>query len=716
MDLNSEQIGTPPSSAWDALKNLTVQLNKAVTVSSETFRNQQWYVLNDSESGETFRVSDSLKIILDSRYRRMTPAAALALDQPHATENTKEQLALALVQLYRSHLIDLMPEDQLPKQIKQLREPQKPAKKPFSPLSIRIPLLDPDRLLTRLKPLAVLIFSPLSIAVILLLSLLGVGLGLANFDAISNDVLSQIDSPSSWWIFILAYLALKIIHETAHGLAVKHWGGSVHDVGVMLLVFFPVPYVDAAASSAFSDKYQRIGVAAAGIVAEVFCAALAVFVWLNVEPGLVRTFAFDIVFIGGISAVLFNGNPLMKFDAYYVLADYLEIPNLFTRSRKYVDYCIIRHVLRDSSATSNSYSNAEGRWLFGYGVLSSVYRLGVMVGIATYLVDTFFFVGVALAIWIVFAQMILPSFRFAVQLRRADTQSQRRVSLIARFATVVVALGIALAYVPLPQSTLAYGVVTVEDDAHIRAESDGFITNVSLTPGEFARKGDFIARLANPVLERDLAATKARVRAIKAEMDAARTNGVEVGIIAETLQGHEKQLAEIETRVANLQLASEYDGALVASTAKPILNRYIKRGETLGYIVNPTDLIIRVVVREEDLDLVQRDVRSVSFRVMSDLHTAHEGELLRVVPSALQELPSRGLGTDAGGNIAVDPSDEAGLRPIENVFQVDIRTKEPLLATNVATRAYARIEHAPEPLMPRALRAARRLFLSKFSI
>ena len=101
---------------------------------------------------------------------------------------------------------------------------------------------------------------------------------------------------------------------------------------------------------------------------------------------------------------------------------------------------------------------------------------------------------------------------------------------------------------------------------------------------------------------------------------------------------------------------------------------------------------------------------------MSEHGATYDAELVRVVPSALQELPSKALGTEADGGIAVDPTDENGLKPIENVFQVDTRTIEPLVGVNVATRAYARFVHADEPLWPRALRAVRRLFLSRFSV
>ena len=111
-------------------------------------------------------------------------------------------------------------------------------------------------------------------------------------------------------------------------------------MGIMILVLTPVPYVDASASWAFRSKWQRVLVGAAGMVVEVFIASFALFLWLNVEPGVVRALAYNTILIAGISTVLFNANPLLRFDGYYMLMDYLEIPNLRPRATTYLIYLV----------------------------------------------------------------------------------------------------------------------------------------------------------------------------------------------------------------------------------------------------------------------------------------------------------------------------------------------------------------------------------------
>jgi putative peptide zinc metalloprotease protein len=167
----------------------------------------------------------------------------------------------------------------------------------------------------------------------------------------------------------------------------------------MFLVFLPVPYVDASSSASFRDKWQRALVGAAGIIVELILAAFALFVWLNAEEGIVRAFAFNVMLIGGISTVLFNGNPLLRFDGYYVLSDLLEIPNLGDRSKRYISHLLIRHVFGVKDAVSPATVPSERFWFIVFGISSFVYRMFIVSVIILVVAAKFFVIGVLLAIW-----------------------------------------------------------------------------------------------------------------------------------------------------------------------------------------------------------------------------------------------------------------------------------------------------------------------------
>ena len=126
----------------------------------------------------------------------------------------------------------------------------------------------------------------------------------------------------------LVFPVIKLLHELGHAYAAKAGGGEVHEMGMMLLVFMPVPYVDATAAGGFRSKWRRALVGAAGMLVELFIASLCMFVWVLVEPGVMRAVAFNVMLIAGVSTVVFNGNPLLRFDGYYILSDLIEIPNL----------------------------------------------------------------------------------------------------------------------------------------------------------------------------------------------------------------------------------------------------------------------------------------------------------------------------------------------------------------------------------------------------
>ena len=179
-------------------------------------------------------------------------------------------------------------------------------------------------------------------------------------------------------------------------------------MGIMLLVFVPIPYVDATSSYSFRDKKKRMLVGAAGILVELFLAALAVVVWVNAGPGTVRAIAYNMMIIGGVSTLLMNGNPLIRYDAYYILSDFLEIPNLAARSSEYLGYFVKRRLLCISEVESTARTAGEACWLAFYGVASFVYRIFIMTAITLFIAGKFFVAGILIALWTLFSFIVLP--------------------------------------------------------------------------------------------------------------------------------------------------------------------------------------------------------------------------------------------------------------------------------------------------------------------
>jgi putative peptide zinc metalloprotease protein len=202
---------------------------------------------------------------------------------------------------------------------------------------------------------------------------------------LSNSFSDRVLAVDNLFVLYLVFPLIKALHELGHASATKAGGGEVHDLGIVLLVLLPVPYVEASAATVFKSKYRRALVGAAGMGVELFVAAIAFYIWLLVEPGLVRAILFNVMLIASVSTLLFNGNPLLRYDAYYILADLIEIPNLAVRSTRYWGYLIERYILGVHDAEAPDASWAEKVWFLFYGFASTLYRIFVTIVIALFI-------------------------------------------------------------------------------------------------------------------------------------------------------------------------------------------------------------------------------------------------------------------------------------------------------------------------------------------
>ena len=173
----------------------------------------------------------------------------------------------------------------------------------------------------------------------------------------------------------------KLIHEFAHAYTAKHYGIRVPEMGVGILMFFPVLYSNVTDVWQLGDRRQRMAIAGAGIIAEAVIAILATFVWTFTKPGIVNSLAFYMMAMSFVSTLLFNGNPLMKFDGYFVLVDYMQLPNLWAKSMKYVKHLWMENVLGLTNYPDPSNTDRE-RKIFGvYGFSLFAYRIFLYTGI-----------------------------------------------------------------------------------------------------------------------------------------------------------------------------------------------------------------------------------------------------------------------------------------------------------------------------------------------
>jgi putative peptide zinc metalloprotease protein len=704
---------------WHVVSELKFRLRGHTEIHRHRYGDTIWYVLHDKVIGQCHRFSiEAYQIIgmMDGK-RSLDDIWELACQRLGDDMPSQDEIITLLSNLFQANVLQ---SDKLP-DIDQLhmrhsaQEKKRFWQKVKSPLGIRVPLLDPDRFIEATMPLVKPLFGPLGICLWLLTVIYALSLVGIHWQGLTSNMSDQILSLENVLVTLLVYPVLKTIHELGHAYAIKRWGGEVHEVGLMFLVFVPVPYVDASAASAFANKYQRMVVGAAGIIVEVFLAALAMVVWSLVEPGALRSVAYNVMLIAGVSTVLFNGNPLLKFDAYYVFADYLEIPNLSTRANQYFFYFCKRYLFGVTGLTSVATSNREGKWMLAYAIAAYVYRIFVMFAIALFVTTKYLFVGGLLALWVLSSTIFLPLLKMLwAPFVDAQLRNRRRQVFITGGGIAIV-LVVLVAIIPFPYETQVEGVLVAADNSQLRPVVSGFVKQVLAENGAKVKKGDLLLQLQDPSLDAQVALLLAQVGEAEARYQAQLNDRTASEINRELLKLRKREYARTQERHDALQIYSPVDGEFILDNASNLSGRYLARGDLIGYVVDFDKLPATALVREDEIDAVRNNTIGVQIRLVSNLNQVFAARVQRIVPASSKDMPSEVLATRAGGKISLDPNQNEHLRAFRPYYHLLLELKG-VPRRSLNERVYVLFQHQDEPLVHRWVRALRRVFLRQLDV
>jgi len=705
---------------WQHVAHLRPSLRKHVRLLAQEYRGERWYLLHDESAGRFTRFNASAYEVLGRLDGDLTVQEILELANTGRGENDRLGQDEVLQVFAQLHAVEAL-RGGLPTGAQEVLERYNKSKRLrrrtlSNPLAMRIPLFDPDRLLDRMAPLARGLFSWgglwLWLGVVFFAGLLA----LANAQELAADIGAKTLGTSEVLIFWALFPIIKALHELGHGLAVKAWGGEVHETGINLLVFMPVPYVDASAAWAFRDKRKRALVGAAGILVELFLASLGILVWLLVEPGLVRELALNVALVGGISTLLFNGNPLLRFDGYYVMEDLVEIPNLASRSSRFYLYLMQRYMLGLVDARSPVNAYGERAWFAVYGLAAPLYRLTVLVGIALYLAGEFLIVGVVLAVWAMFMQLLKPlalSMHFLLTSERLEARRMRSFAVLG----LVIALVGGLLILPAPLVTRAQGVVWMDDKGQVTSGAGGFVTEVPVASGSMVAAGDLLIRLEDAELHARQAIVEARLRELRTQKAAEREQSrVKAAIVEDDIEATTAELRQINGRIDSLEIRSAVDGQFFPQDPRELMGRFVRQGDVLGYVIQAERPIVRAVVNQDRVGLLRSGSVTAEVVLADRLDEPMQATLLREVPAGSTLLPSAALGAMGGGEIAIDTHDETGRTAAEKLFQFDLALPEGTRARGIGGRVYVRLDHGNEPLWRQWSRSIQQLLLSQLKV
>ncbi|MGK0440328.1 MAG: putative peptide zinc metalloprotease protein [Pseudohongiellaceae bacterium] len=716
--------GSTFSAHWYRAAKLRPRLHGHISINRQQYRGLIWYVLEDGSTDRHHRFNSAAYqfIGLLDGQRSVDEIFTQLERQLGDFSPSQDEIIQLLSTLYTADLlqadIKVDTEELFERQANQQNSRFK--QRLANPVSLKIPLWDPDDFLNKHFNKVRWLFSGwVALAWIVLIGIASIQTA-QHWQQISQHFSLNTLSPYNLILLFLLYPPIKIVHELGHAFAAKLEGGEVHEMGVNFMLFVPIPYVNVSTSVRFRSKYKRMLVSAAGILVESFLAALGLLLFLAAEPGIIQSIGFNVFMIGGISSLFFNGNPLLKYDAYYILSDAAAIPNLYQRASHYWRYLLQRYLLGLKDANSPVYAAGEAYWFVTYGLLSLVYRLAVVCFIIVIVSEKVLIAGVLLGIWLLGQQFVIPLLKalyFVINLARNSCIGEQRYRLLTATIGVTVLLVGVIGFVPLPSYTLTQGVLWQPDEAQLVAPENGFLSKPLVSHQQHVNAGDPILQLDDPFLPFELRLAASRVKELQSKYRAKRTsNLVAAGIIKEELRISQSQLQHTLNKINTMTVTTAKSGRVVLPQADDLAGRYVHKGELLGYLVDGQMTTVRMVVKQAHIGQLRQRIDSIEVKFASHPGRTFTASILRQAPEAVNQLPSAALSTAGGGPFITDPSAEDGRVISENVFLVDLTLAGTDNTIALGTRAYIRIDHGGEALVTQLYRRFRQVFLRQFNV
>ncbi|MCI0681743.1 MAG: biotin/lipoyl-binding protein [Gemmataceae bacterium] len=592
---------------------------------------------------------------------------------------------------------------------------------------IKLPIFDPDRLLTRMLPWLRWMFTTWFLVASCAVMAWAVMLVLTHFDTFYGRLPSYHEFFSFKTVMYLwaALGVVKVIHEFGHGLSCKAFGGEVHEMGFLFLVFSPAMYCNVSDAWTLPNKWHRIIIGGAGIYVELMIAALATFVWWNTPNWpFVNYLSLSLMIVCSVSTVLFNGNPLMRFDGYYVLADWLEIPNLRDRSNRYLQRLVMEHCL-GIEVQPEPYMELWRRILFlTYAIVSWVYRW-VITFVILYFMATFLrpykleIISSLLAIFSVGTMIGWPLFRLIKNVKKRGRLPDMKTPRVLISSSVLAALFLGFLFVPLPVTRVrSPGLVQYQPDdvEPVHVAVPGILKKVHVAEGQYVTRGKVLAEFTSLELEtqrnqvlrhwglkRDLVELydrhfretrdpkeKAAIQSTKAEAESERN----------AAQLH---LEVLDREIDRLTIRAPRDGHVSGIPQPDEIGRFWEKDDEKPFcnIGNRTRLRVLVPVTSSDFDLVRANIAKygvervpVTIRVQGRGSKTWQGRINKDLPKTKAEEIPVALSSKGGGPVAVRPSsDPSRLQPQDQVFLVAIDFEDPDEAICTGTMAQVKIHN-----------------------
>ncbi|MEM9940473.1 MAG: HlyD family efflux transporter periplasmic adaptor subunit [Planctomycetota bacterium] len=641
----------------DELQRSCVRLGQDLVFCPQDYQDTYYFHIENPSTSKFYRISYPEYVFVSqfdgkTSYAKAFAISAQTLGQEALTESKAEELIFWLLKNQLATLADHSVDFQTASASQSV-----PWYQNLNPFWIKLPFGDPTKIFRWLEPRTRWMTSSVAIGLGVLLILLGLVFGIQNFELIYRSSTSVI-APQNLAFSLIIWCLLKILHELAHGIACLKHGGSVRDCGLILVLFAPMAYVDVSSSWRFKSRWKRIGVAAAGMYAELLVASMCLFLWFLTPSAILKQQLVNVIVLAGVTTVLFNANPLMRFDGYYLLSDLLKIPNLFASGSE-----AFREQMRwvflglKSNRNCVEIRNHKSVILL-YGYLAAAWKIFICVGLSIAAASLFHGLGIVIAIVGVVSWVVKPFQRIVETLLHTQkTRPHAVVRTVGISICLLITILTAWLMVPNPFSANCPCIVDFQDGLKIRSESFGFVSELHVQDGEWVEKGDPILTITNPELQTELVElkseleihqTRERIAIESGDPNAAQLAYADCVATKKLLDGKRDELRHVT-------LIAPREGKIIIPRIGELVGKFIQKGEQVATINDDVAKEIRLSISPDQVDFLP-GLEGKKITVVFGSRRRISAELVRLNPKASQHIDEEKLIAPNGGSLAVHES------------------------------------------------------------
>ena len=679
-------------------RKLPIKVRSDLTAERQTYLEQTYWVLKDPIGARYFRLQEeeyALLKLFDGNHS--LDDIKEAFEKQFPPQKIKlEELQHLLGQFHQSGLIVASAPnqgDELLKRSKKRRRKEL-TQKFTNILAIKFRGIDPDAMFTFCYPFARWCFHPLAIFSGLALCFAAIALILVQFNTFQSKLpdFYTFFSPVNIVCLAIVLALTKVMHEFGHGLTAKHFKGECHEMGVMILVLTPCLYVNVSDSWLLPNKWHRIAIASAGMFVEFVLAAICTFIWWFSEPGLIHYLALNVMFICSVSTLLFNINPLLRFDGYFMLADYLEIPNLRQKASKIFTQKCSHWFLGMEPPEDPFLPQKKQVWFALYSVAAVCYRWFIMATILFFIYTLFkhyelIIVGQFIMAMALYSLIVMPIYKvikfFWIPGRIYKVKAHRFYTSLGLFIGFL----LLLAFYPLPYTVVAPAIIELRTGTAQQVfvpdvASGSQLREIHVTPGQLVKAGDVLAVLENPQLRMELIRAQGRHRELEQELQTLETirtyrseAALRIGPLEQSLAVARELLHNRQRDVESLTLRAPIDGVVISppwrakqplpddqlgqwsgTPLQPInIGATLESGTVICSVGDPTLLEAILIVEESKMQFLERNQR-IELKLHEFPRRTFFGEIDEIERQPVSALPIQ-LSTNAGGEIPTTTKD-----------------------------------------------------------